>query len=182
MTSTTVNVLLLHAAVVLVVLLPQAYSYHYSLDAEELDHLVSPSSLSSSSSPGTSISQTSLRKKRVSQISCQCCSNSFNSHCCLKCMQRVGKRSPAYFNRREHPDHLLEVAPLQNDVLPFSAEERYRMESIMPSSISGNEDDVIQLEDGYPWERQCGCCLNQIRDFPQAMEWPCCIRCLSRRR
>ncbi|KAK0060169.1 hypothetical protein Bpfe_010356 [Biomphalaria pfeifferi] len=41
----------------------------------------------------TQADDTVWRSKRINQVACHCCSNSFNSNCCYKCMKSMGKRS-----------------------------------------------------------------------------------------
>ncbi|GFR82391.1 hypothetical protein ElyMa_002363500 [Elysia marginata] len=100
MAAVRVVLVMLSTVVVSTVALPGMATYQHPVQPKHLGH-VSSSVLSSpsSSSPqlypqfrpdavSTPERSTVLREKRVSRIACTCCSNSFNSHCCLRCMQR----------------------------------------------------------------------------------------------
>ncbi|KAK3775834.1 hypothetical protein RRG08_041547 [Elysia crispata] len=196
--SSSVNLLLLRAAVVLAVALPGISTYKHPRESEDLSQLT-PSSLSSptfSSSSSSALypqlghklairSLSSMRKKRISQMSCHCCSNSFNSHCCLKCMQRVGKRSNAadpYATRHasDRQRHYFAFNP--SDAEPFLYPSEGDSQLTSPTSGFERNDKMIETEALESMGVRCLCCLNQMLETPEATKWPCCSECLDQRK
>ncbi|CAL1530073.1 unnamed protein product [Lymnaea stagnalis] len=88
------------------------------------------------------------RSKRINQMSCHCCSNSFNSNCCYQCMQSMGKRSQPI---ESVSSHKLDVA----------------------SQILGMEYE----DDESSTSQVCHCCILQMSRSPSAASWPCCDSC-----
>ncbi|RUS88811.1 hypothetical protein EGW08_003441, partial [Elysia chlorotica] len=198
--SRFVSSCLLRTAVVLALALPAAMSTHQQqVESDDLNRMAT-SSLSSPAFSASSSSAlypelgprlvrsslSSMRKKRISQMSCHCCSNSFNSHCCLKCMQRVGKRSNTVdrYTSRQTSDRQgqnFAFNPLSTEVFYYTPERIAHGASQLSSRSSGLEQNDKPLEAGGVQSLgiRCFCCVNQILENPEAAQWPCCDNCLS---
>ncbi|BFY98844.1 hypothetical protein BsWGS_01883 [Bradybaena similaris] len=109
---------------------------------------------------GNMIDSSSGRVKRMSQISCHCCSLSFNSHCCLKCMSRlrIGRRSTEtnYNDDHQLTDH----------------------SNAIEDNINSTPEKTPKTDDSKRTQATlCTCCMEQIIRNPYIHWWPCCIQC-----
>ncbi|CAG5132856.1 unnamed protein product [Candidula unifasciata] len=110
-------------------------------------------------SQGSNSFQTSWIAKRMSQMSCHCCSNSFNSHCCLQCMRSVGKRG--------------DVSASLN---PFEDTTEDINERFISVDRSGPKDAT---NDWTTNSLLCFCCLLQMdrQHSSSSRLWSCCDKC-----
>ncbi|BFZ01759.1 hypothetical protein BsWGS_04798 [Bradybaena similaris] len=107
--------------------------------------------------PGAYGFQITWLGKRMSQMSCHCCSNSFNSHCCLQCMRSVGKRGDAGAS-----------IDLLGDV-PEDTGERLVSPVISIPNEAKNDRTLL-----------CFCCILQMGIQSSSGLWSCCDKCPNR--
>ncbi|XP_005089090.1 uncharacterized protein LOC101864107 [Aplysia californica] len=114
----------------------------------------------------------SFTSKRMNQISCSCCSNSFNSNCCFQCMQRLGKRSGARSDNKNEAPELLRNGP----ELYYNEGGRSSDHDLLSMPLQP------EVSDWRAKGRACSCCLYQMHQEPFAQSWPCCRLCKRSKR